>query len=243
MNDIDFEGFSGTSLHNATFSNDIVLLVVLVLLSAFALIFRLNLPLFDKMMNNIHASEQRQSIFDTAQRDSVLFNLFMNFQTLLLSSIFIFLISVDDNFFIKPDTATTFLAITCLLVALLVFYLFKRSIYGIFGYIFLEKDMYKMMFVNYQALFCVWGISLYLPVLWILLIGKYFYWAYTIFIISYLSFRITLVRRFIHIFFYKNTGLLFLSSYLCGQEIIPLVFLYEGLIYMYNIIGTNNIWQ
>ncbi|MDR0394222.1 MAG: DUF4271 domain-containing protein [Tannerella sp.] len=46
-----------------------------------------------------------------------------------------------------------------------------------------------------------------------------------------------------HIFLNKNTGFLFFSLYLCAQEIIPLVFLYEGLIYMYNIIEKNNIWQ
>jgi hypothetical protein len=243
MNDTDFEGYSGIYLNNATFSNDIILLVVFILLSTFALIFRLNFPLFGKMVNNIHANEQRQSIFDTTQRDSFLFNLFMNFQTLLLSSIFIFLISVDYHFFIKPDITTTLLVISSLFIASLAFLLFKKSIYGIFGYIFLEKDRYKMMFVNYQALFCVWGISLYLPVLWILLIGKYFYLAYIMFIISYLSFRAIFIYRFIYIFFYKKTGLLFLSLYLCSQEIIPLIFLYEGLIYMYNIIEINNIWQ
>ncbi|MDR0699767.1 MAG: DUF4271 domain-containing protein [Tannerella sp.] len=243
MNDIDFEGYSGIYLNNATFSNDIMLFVVLILLSTFALIFRLNLPLFGRVINNIHANEQRQSIFDTTQRDSFLFNLFMNFQTLFLSGIFIFLLSVNYNFFTRPDITTTVLVISGLFVVSLTFYLFKRSIYGIFGYIFLEKDIYKITVVNYQALFCIWGISLYLPILWILLVGEYFYIAYIMFIISYLSFRVTFIYRFIYIFFYKNTGLLFLSLYLCSQEIIPLIFLYEGLIYMYNIIETNNIWQ
>ncbi|MDR2775555.1 MAG: DUF4271 domain-containing protein, partial [Tannerella sp.] len=243
MNDIDFDGYPGIYLNKATFSDDIILLVVLILLSTFALIFRLNLPLFGKTINNIHADEQRQSIFDTTQRDSFLFNLFMKFQTLFLGSILIFLVSTDYNFFINPDTKATILIITCLFVALLAFYLLKRCLYGIFGYIFLEKDIHRMMFVNYQALFCIWGISLYFPILWILLIGGDFYIACIIFIISYLSFRATFIYRFIHIFFYKNTGLLLLSLYLCSQEIIPLIFLYEGLIYMYNIIETNNIWQ
>jgi hypothetical protein len=119
---------------------------------------------------------------------------------------------------------------------LFLFYLFKKAIYSIFGYIFAEKSAYRMMFVNYQGLFCMWGIFLYLPVLWILLVGKYLFIAYAVFIISYLVFRVLMICRFIHIFFNKNTGLLFFSLYLCAQEIIPLVFLYEGLIYMYNII-------
>jgi hypothetical protein len=167
----------------------------------------------------------------------------MSFHTLLLCSIFVFLVSAKYNFFINPDISKMSFITAGLFVVLLVFYLLKRGIYGIFGYIFLEQDIYKIMFVNNQALFCAWGISLYIPVLWILLIGEYFFIAYIIFIISYLIYRSLLIYRFIHIFFYKSTGLLFLSLYLCSQEIIPLVFLYEGLIYMYNIIETNNIWQ
>jgi hypothetical protein len=243
MNDIDFEGYSGIHLNNTTFSDDILLLVVLLLLTTFSFLFRLNTRLFAGMINNIYTSRIRQNVFDTRQRDSFLFNCFMIFQTLLLSSIFIFLASVDDNLFIKPDITTTFLVIAGLFAALLAFYLLKKGIYAVGGSIFAEKKSYKMMFMNYQALFCVWGVFLYIPVLWILLTGNYSYVAYILFIISYLLFTIILIYRFVHIFFYKDTGLLFLSLYLCSQEIVPLVFLYEGLIYMYNIIETNNIWQ
>ncbi len=243
MNSTEFEGYTGIYLHDITFSNDIMLVIVLILLSAFALIFRLNVPLFGKMISNISAGEQRQSIFETTEKDSFLFNAFMTFQTLLLCSIFIFSIAVKYNYLIKPDIATTLISISVLLVFLFIFYLLKKSLYAIFGHIFAEKSAYKMMFTNYQALFCAWGIFLYIPVLWVLLTGKYILTATVIMAISYLAFRIILSFRFIHIFLNKNTGLLFLSSYLCAQEIIPLVFLYEGLIYMYNIIEINNIWQ
>ncbi|MDR2916733.1 MAG: DUF4271 domain-containing protein [Tannerella sp.] len=243
MNSTEFEGYSGIYLHDITFSNDIVLVIVLILLSAFALIFRLNVPLFGKMISNISAGEQRQSIFETTERDSFLFNTFMTFQTLLLCSIYIFSVAVKYKYFIKPDILTTLASIGILLIFLFIFYMFKKSLYALFGHIFAEKSAYRMIFTNYQALFCTWGIFLYIPVLWILLIGKYIFTAIAMMTISYLLFRAILVFRFIHIFFNKNTGLLFLSLYLCAQEIIPLVFLYEGLIYMYNIIEINNIWQ
>jgi hypothetical protein len=243
MNNNDFEGYTGIHLHNITFSSDILLIVVMVLLSAFALIFRFNLPLFGKMIGNMNAGEQRQSLFDVTEKDSFLFNIFMTFQTLLLFSIFLFSLATEYKYITNPDIPATLIITVILLIILLLFYLFKKAIYNIFGRIFAEKSVYKMMFVNYQGLFGTWGTFLYLPVLWILLVGKYLLVSCVLFIISYLVFRITLIRKFIHIFFNKNTGLLFLSLYLCAQEIIPLVFLYEGLIYMYNIIEKNNIWQ
>lgn len=241
MNSPDFEGYTGTYINDITFSNDIMLTIVLVLLSAFALVFRLNVPLFGKMISNISAGERRQSIFETTENDSFFFNAFMTFQTLLLCSIFIFSIAVKYKYFIKPGITPALLTIGTLLVFLFLFYLFKKALYAIFGYIFTERSAYQMMFTNYQALFCAWGIFLYLPVLWILLVGQHLLIAIIAMAISYLLFRLILIFRFVYIFFNKNTGLLFLSLYLCAQELIPLVFLYEGLIYIYNIIEKNNI--
>ena len=240
MNDTDFKGFTGIHLDNITFSNDIMLLIVLLLLLAFAIIFRLNTSLLGKMIGNIKASEQRQSIFETTANDNFLFNAFMIFQTLLLCSILLYSTISEYKDSISPDPATMLVTTSILLIIILVFLLFKKSIYTIFGYIFTDKDITKAMLISHQSLFCLWGVSLYFPVLWVLLIGKYYLFAIIIVIISYLVFRATLILRFVYIFLNRNTGLLFLSLYLCAQEIVPLVFLYKGLIYMYNIIEKNN---
>jgi len=243
MGDADFEGYTGMHLNNITFYNDIMLIVVLLLLLAFAVIFRLNVPLFGKMISNINAGKQRQSIFGTTEKDNFFFNAFMTFQVLLLCSIFIFSLAVEYKLFKIPDPSMTFAVTGALLIILFVFFLFKKALYALFGHIFADNEATKMVFTNHLAILCTWGIFLYFPVLWVLLIGEYFFIAIIVVFISYLAFRAILAYRFFYIFFNKNTGLLFLSLYLCAQEIIPLVFLYEGLIYMYNIIEKNNIWQ
>ena len=243
MDSVYFEGFTGTFANNITFSNDIMLLFVLLLLSAFAMIFHLNIPLFGKMVGNINAGRKRQSIFDTLAKDSFFFNSFMTFQALLLCSILVYLIIIEYKFIIEPNIKVTVTIISILLVVLLIFFLFKKAIYALFGRIFTDKTTTKMLFTNQQSLFSIWGISLYFPVLWILLIDNYFFTAAISLIISYLTFRALLIFRFIYIFYNKNTGLLFFSLYLCAQEIVPLFFLYKGLIYMYNIIETSNTWK
>ena len=220
-----------------------MLFVILFLISAFAIIFRLNIPLIGKMISNISTGVQRQSIFETTEKDSFFFNTFMTFQTLLLFSIFIFYTTIEYKHLTIPDPITMLTITGLLLITMFLFFLFKKLLYAIFGNIFADKAATKVIFTNHQAIFCIWGVFLYIPVLWILLVGKYFFIATFAVIISYLVFRLILAYRFFYIFFNKNTGLLFLSLYLCAQEIIPLVFLYEGLIYMYNIIEKNNIWQ
>ena len=235
MNGVDFEGYTGIDLNNITLSNDIMLLIVLLMLSAFAVIFRLNISLFGKMINNINAVEHRQSIFETTEKDNFFFNSFMTFQSLILCSIFLFYTAVEYKFSKIPDYKVALSATGILLIILFIFFLFKKALFAIFCNIFANKSATKMIFTNHQALLCIWGIFLYIPVLWVLLIGEKFFIAVIAVFISYLVFRAILVYRFIYIFFNKNTGLLFLSLYLCAQEIVPLVFLYEGLIYMNNI--------
>ena len=243
MDSAYFEGYTGINIENFTFSNDMMLVIVLIILTVFALIFQLNFPLFSKMISNIIAGEQRQSIFETTEKNSFLFNTFMTFQALLLFSIFFYSASVKYKYILNTGIKTTLLSIGLLFILFFVYYLFKRVLYAIFGIVFLEKSTNKMLFTNYQALFSSWGIVLYFPVLWILLFDAYLSVAVIILIFSYFLFKIILAFRFIPVFLKKNTGFLFLSLYLCAQEIAPLAFLYEGMVFTYNIIERNNTWQ
>ena len=220
-----------------------MLVIVLILLSVFAWIFRSNTPLFGKMISNINAGEQRQSIFETTEKDSFFFNAFMTFQTLLLFSIFILSAIVKSQNILYPDTVKSLLYLCFLFAFCFLFYLFKRGLYAIFGAVFIEQSTNKMMFTNYQALFCTWGVVLYLPVLWILLFDTYLFLSVIILIISFLAFKAILSLRFFYIFYNKNTGFLFFCLYLCAQEIAPLAFFYTGMVYTYNIIETNYTWQ
>ena len=243
MDSVEFEGNTDMYLHYITFSNDIMIVIVLMLLSAFAWIFRLNIPLFGKMISHISAGVQRQSIFETTENDSFLLTAFMTFQALLLLSVFLLTFTVKYKFIIHIDIVTTLLYIGILLAVFFVFFFFKRFFYLLFGAIFIEKSAYKMMITNIQSLFHIWGISLYVPVLWLLLFDKYLFIPIIILAISFLAYKVVLALRIIDAFFNKNKGLLFLSLYLCAQEIVPLVFLYEALVYIYNIIEVNYTWQ
>jgi hypothetical protein len=92
-------------------------------------------------------------------------------------------------------------------------------------------------------LLCLWGISLYLPVVWLILDHEHLTETLFLFALFYVLFRFTLIYMTVRIFYNKNTGILYLSSYLCAQEIIPLLFLYEGMNYLYNTIEVSALWH
>jgi hypothetical protein len=110
-------------------------------------------------------------------------------------------------------------------------------------YVFAETEAQKILIIRYKAISRLWGVFLYIPVFWILLVGENIFYATILLIITYILSRIILAYRFIFTFFGKNVWILFINLYLCTQEIIPLALLYEGLVYIYSIIDKNNIWQ
>ena len=243
MEKTDFEGYTGIHLHHISFSNDLMLIIVLAFLAIFAWIFLVNFPIFGRMISNITAGEQRQSIFKTTEKNSFLFDTFMIFQTLLLLSIFLFSAAVKYKYIVNTSIKTTLLSIGSLLVLFFIYYLFKRILYAAFGIIFLENSTNKIIFTNYHALLGTWGIILYFPVFLILLFDAFISVSVIVLIFSYLLYKAILAFRFIYFFYNKNTGFLFLCLYLCAQEIAPLVFLYEGMLFTYNIIERSNAWQ
>ena len=243
MDNVDFEGYMGLDIYDNSFSDDMMLVIVLIFLAVFAWIFRTNTPSIGKMMTNIKAGKQGQSIFETSEKNSFLFNSFMTFQAILLISIFSSSLAVRYKFITAPTLQTTLFTLGSLLMLLLIYFLLKRVLCIIPGMIFMEKSSTKMLQANYQASFSTWGIFLYLPVLLVLLFEANPLPSIIIFIFSYLLFKIVVSFRFIRIFYKNNTGFLFLSMYLCAQEVAPLVFLYQGIIFTYNIIERNYSWH
>ena len=89
----------------------------------------------------------------------------------------------------------------------------------------------------------MWGVSLYVPVLWLIFVEKYRLIPVILLFILYISCRLVIIYKTIRIFHKKNAGFLYISLYLCTQEILPLVLLYEGTVYLYNFIETNTLWH
>lgn len=126
---------------------------------------------------------------------------------------------------------------------LFLFYQFKQCCYYLLGSVFSDPDKYKLWKTSYNAIMGIWGVSLYVPVLWLVFVGTYVTIPIVMFCILYILCRFVIIYKTIRIFHKKSTGLLYISLYLCGQEILPLVFLYEGMVYLYNFIETSTLWH
>ncbi|MCD7976563.1 MAG: DUF4271 domain-containing protein [Tannerellaceae bacterium] len=239
-----FEGYVGIRLGEGQMVNDILFALLLFLLIAFALVFRSNFSLFVKMLKDIGNQKERQNLFEDISGNEFFFGKFMIFQPLFLSSIAIFALArVRQSEIVQLSPAMLFVFLALILSVLIGFYWFKQILYGLLGYVFADPDKYKLWKTNYHAVMGTWGILLYLPVMWLVFVESSLLPPLLLFIFFYFLCRFVINYNTIRIFYRKNTGILYLSLYLCGQEILPLIFLYQGMIYLYNFIEASTLWH
>ena len=217
-----FEGYIGIHLWNEQQVNDLMFAMLLLSFSFFALGFRNNYHLFFRVAKEAWSVKSRQNLFESNVKDSFLFRIYLLIQPLFLCSVILY---VEMKNLGKVDFSDPLLVLTCIGINFLVFAIFfivKQLFYFLWGYVFAEKEQYDNCRSCYNSIFSLWGVSLYLPSLWIVFVGNK---------------HILPVIMIIRIFHIRNKGIFYISLYLCAQEILPLYFLYRGIVYLYNFIG------
>ncbi|CAK7047719.1 DUF4271 domain-containing protein [Parabacteroides sp. APC149_11_2_Y6] len=239
-----FEGYVGIRLWDGQLVDDVIFSLLLVLLIAFAIVFRTHVQLFIKMLKDAVFVKERQNLFDKSSgSERFIFRNFMTFQSLFLCSIALFTIARLEGFIGYTNEKDLFLSISIIFIILFLFYQFKQLSYFLLGTVFAEPEKYKLWKTSYNAIIGIWGIILYIPVLWLVFAGTQTYLPILLFGIFYILCRFVIIYKTIRIFHKKITGLLYISLYLCTQEILPLVFLYEGMVYLYNFIERSTLWH
>ncbi len=240
-----FEGYVGIRLWDGQLVEDVIFSLLLVLIMMFAFVFRANQRLFIKMLKDTVAVKERQSLFEetVSGNNEFYFRAFMIFQMLFLCSIIFFSLGRIQGYITNLDEKVVLIANTAIFIVIFLFYQFKRLVYYLLGNIFVDRNQYKLWKTNYNAVMGVWGIILYIPALWFVFVNGYITIPAILFFILYFLCRFVIIYKSIRIFHSKSVGFLYLSLYLCGQEILPLVLLYKGIVYLYNFIETSTIWH
>lgn len=243
MNDL-FEGYVGIRLWDGQVIDDLLFTLLLTLLLLFALMFRFNYRACLKMLHDVVYIKERQSIFGKSIASENYFRFFMLFQTLYLCSLSVFIFLYKNGSLTFEMTNKAVLStMGGIFGIILLFYLLKRTMYTLTAMIFSDPSRYKIWKNSYLATMGAWGIFLYIPAIWSTFLEMRPTTSVILFAISYILCRFVILYKTLRIFHKKNTGLFYISLYLCVQEILPLVFLYEGMVYLYNFIKTSTLWH
>ncbi|MGM9760392.1 MAG: DUF4271 domain-containing protein [Parabacteroides sp.] len=238
-----FEGYVGIHITSEQMVNDMIFTMLLVLFILFAIVFHTHYRLFLKMLHDIFFLKERQNSYEKNEGSEWLFRTFMQFQALFLCSLSLFAISRHFGYAESFDRRSTGALIFMLFGVLWLYYFCKQIFYRLFGMVFTDREKYRFWKTHYNALMGTWGVLLYIPVLWLVFVNSSGTAPIILFFLLYIAWRFVIIYKTIRIFYKKNTGLLYISLYLCGQEFLPLILLYQGMDYLYNFIETSALWH
>ncbi|MDR1403725.1 MAG: DUF4271 domain-containing protein [Tannerellaceae bacterium] len=238
-----FEGYVGIQIWDGQLVNDVVFSLLFALLTLFALVYHSNYRLFSKMIRDVFYIKERLSLFETVGGNEFVFRSFMIFQSLFLSTLAIFVVGHIYQLFDFSDIRSNLLLIGVIFLCVVLYYYFRQFFYALIGFVFTDPAKSKFWKANYCAITSFWGLLLYIPVFWLVFIGKYIGIPLVLFAVLYLLYRFWLIYKSIRIFHIRNMGYIYIFLYLCGQEILPILFIYKGMVYLYNVIEKSAIWH
>jgi hypothetical protein len=240
-----FEGYEGIRLWEEQLADDVIFSLLLCLFVLFAIVFRTHIQSFMKMTKDAFQVKERQTLFDGfVGRNNFIFRNFMTVQAIALATIAIVSIGKIYDWIDYTNGLALLWKIVIVFGGLFLFYQLKQLSYYVLGYVFADPDKYKLWKTNYNAIIGIWGISLYIPVLWLVFVKSYVMLPVFLFLLLYILSRFVIIYKTIRIFHTKSTGFLYINLYLCALEILPLVFLYEGIVYcLYNFVETSALWR
>ncbi|MGL6178942.1 MAG: DUF4271 domain-containing protein [Tannerellaceae bacterium] len=223
-------------------TEDIVLTILILLFVVFSIVYRNSVKLFYKMLQDFFQIKKRQSLFLVTAGNESFFRGFIITQTLILCTLAIYKVSgtifdIPDFYYLKP-----LIFLPLIFLALLLYFGMKQLLYMLYCYIFYDKSYLKLWNTNYQAVIGSIGILLYIPVLCLYFSPNYSRYVNILLLIILIFSRLVIINKSIRIFYSKRDKLFYLILYLCAQEILPLIYLYEGLDYLYNFIQRDWLW-
>jgi hypothetical protein len=231
-----FEGYVGVRVGEGQLVDDLIFSLLFILFFVFSFVFHTHYHVFRKMVRDVFHVRERLSLFEEIDGNETLFRNFMIFQSLLLCSIGLYMVGRFYQYIPDyRDLRMNLFSIGVIFVILFTFYGFKRFLYRVAGMIFATFNLYEMWKAGYTATIGLWGVLLYIPILCLAFVKGYLPVYVFLFAFLYILWRFIIIHKTIYIFNVKGIGFLYIILYLCAQEILPLIFLYEGVICLYNL--------
>ncbi len=184
--------------------------------------------------------EKSQRLHRQTTSKEVLYSYFLIFQSVVLASIALY------DVFLESDEGLDVLhrpLLTIFLFMLLlgVFLGIKDLIYRFLGYIFDQQKEVSQLRRAFIISIEVLGIVYLVPVLLIVYSPYYHFQIIVFMVILFLIVQILLFYQIIIFFIREKFNFLYLIAYLCTFEILPYIFLFIGLAYLYRIDVFNTL--
>ncbi len=232
------QGFSGVILPFSQTIQSIFFLLFVFCFVILAFWFNREGPTLAANFKNIFSGGMRsRTIFkEEITTTGVWSEIFLIFQTILISTIVLFTYSLNKgilDLFIK-NVVFVFLAI---FLGILLFIGVKYLVYRLIDYIFAEWGIGEWM-EKYFRIIELSGLLIFIPALFFVFVPEYSRIAFFLLIIIFFITLMVVFWNLLNIFAKNKAGLLNYFLYLCAIEIVPFFLIYKGLVSLVNIAGN-----
>lgn len=220
--------------------DDGVFALLLICFFCITRIYKDSSSFFRENIKLLFSSRESINLFSETTIKEFWFNFILIFQTILLCAIILF-----DYFLISDSNVIphhSFYTICLFIVVISSFLGLKYLLYRLIGWIFDIQSKMEVWLRTYTIVLEMVGVVAFIPTL-ILIYSLTLQLPVIIFFIClFLISRIILFYRATVFFLQSSVNILYLITYLCSVEIIPYIFLFYLLEYLYKIDLTSLLW-
>lgn len=188
---------------------------------------------YEQLFRNFFKVKDRSGAFVDSATVSAGFQSLLVLQAVMLESLVAFYL-VGRLFFGEQAAKSHLAGIGLFALVFCVYHLFRILVISFLGFTFSDTRMLQSYLSEYFSFLGLWGLFL-LPASLLL-----FYWSIPSVAMAMLLIALVLVARIsylnkgVKIFFIQSRSLFYIILYLCALEIVPLVALFQAMIYFYS---------
>lgn len=221
---------------------DSVFGLLLICFLFFAHIYNGGVDFLKENISLLLSSEKSHRSYKQTTSREILYSYFLIFQAVVLISICMYDVFMEyepmpDGYIHRP-LVTIFLFI--LVIGL--FLGLKSIMYSLLAYIFDEDAIVSVWRRTHVISLEVLGILYFVPTLFLVYAGYYQIQIIIFMLVLFLIVQLLLFYQIIIFFIREKFNFLYWIAYLCTFEIIPYIFLYLGLRYLYRFDVFNILW-
>lgn len=233
--------YEGIHLPSTIGQTDSVFGLLLLSFLFFAHIYSGGFTMLKENVRLLFSSDKTPRVHRQITANETLYSFFLIFQAIVFMSVCIYdaFVEYDSLLIGYRHPLPTILAF---IIFIALFFGAKNLLYIILGYIFDRRREVAVWQRTLAVSVEILGILYFIPTLLLLYTGVYGFQIIIFMIILFLLVQITLFYQIIIFFVGEKFNFLYLIAYLCTFEILPFVYLFIGLVYLYRIDVFNTLW-
>lgn len=209
----------------------LALLMMTILVALYGL--RHSSRLFNTFTQDLWSTRRRENAFDDHTTSDSWVIMAMIFQSCVYQGLLLFM-KIEET--IGCKSSAIFSAVAAVVGLMIVFYLFQLTAVSVVGHVFSDKIGAGQWIKGFNASQILLGMALSIPALIALFYPEMASVMFFIAVLLYIIARVIFICKGFRIFYHNFNSLLYFILYLCTLEIIPVILVYSGAIFLVDLV-------